>query len=137
MFNWIKGLRYIVANYRADTAKLDRDITGLERYIKLVEYDAKIALQRAKDAERIIKERTDLSADLHYTGQDTVIVIGRYRNNDYIQTFNLGKDDFMHTIDQLKVMTRHATVRTVDTPPMMRAAFNIKQDLAHEYTGIQ
>ena len=52
-----------------------------------------------------------------------MIVIGRYKNADYVQTYALDTPDLAALIDQLRIMERTAMVRRIDAPPIFRAAF--------------
>jgi hypothetical protein len=104
MISWIKKLYQIVKNYDIDKNKL---------------------LTRIAQAEKIIKDRTNIHTnihtDVHYKSDNQIIVIGRYKNRDYIQTFNVSSEDFPTLIKQLHQMERYGHVTRIDAPPMMRA----------------
>lgn len=96
---WFKELREIVLYYQIDRKQM---------------------IGRIVDLENIMRERTDIHADIHFKDASTVIVCGRYRNTDYVRAFRVQADDMSHLVEQLKSMERYATVRTLDTPPQVR-----------------
>lgn len=52
-----------------------------------------------------------------------MIVVGRYRNADYVQTYALDTPNLAVLIGQLRQMERCGAVRRVDAPPLFRAVF--------------
>lgn len=104
MIKWVKKLFYIVKNYSADVSSLRLQINNLEK---------------------ILRDRTDISVDVSASRMDAnhIIVVGRYKNIDYVQTFSLQNNDIGKLIDQLKEMERYGEIRKVDCPPPMRAVF--------------
>lgn len=102
MWNWIKTLRYVVKHYTAD-----------------------LALQRAqlRSLETVIKERTDIAVEVGYYGDNYVIVVGRFKGRDYIQTHRVQSTDLANLIEQLRAMEKFGTVRRVDAPPIIRGVF--------------
>ncbi len=105
LLTWWRRLRHIV---RAHEETMDR-IDSLRR--------------RIDDLDKIIRERTDIAVDVRFGGPSYVIVVGRYRNADYVQTYSVHADDLQHLIEMLRGMARHARVRLVDGPPGLRAVF--------------
>lgn len=63
-----------------------------------------------------IKERTTVDADVGIRGPNTIICIGRYRNNDYVRIFEHDSKDFESFIHQLESMRKYHQIRTVDCP---------------------
>ena len=74
-------------------------------------------------AEQIIKDRTDLHADIHYKSSNCIIAVGRYRNKDYVQVYNIAENDFHYFITRFKEMERYGHMARVDSPPTMHAVF--------------
>ncbi len=70
MKNWIKELLYIVKNYKTDQKLV----------FKKIDVNRKRLEERIKKAEKIIKDRTDISADIHLKScsRNQIIVTGRY-----------------------------------------------------------
>lgn len=115
MLTWFKRLFAIVRTYSTDIAKLN----------------ARIELLKGRIAanEQIIRERTDIAVDVGFSRKDmnTVIVVGRFRGCDYVQTYQVRSDDLTGLIDRLRDMERHGVVRRADAPPHIIGAF--KRDL--------
>lgn len=104
MIQFIKTLLYIVRNYSKDLTRLNR---------------------RCEAVEGIIRERTDIAADVSLSkrGINSVIVLGRFRGCDYVQTFQLQPDDLESLIKQLQAMEKFGKVRLVDAPPQVAGVF--------------
>jgi Uncharacterized proteins, homologs of lactam utilization protein B len=92
-------------------------------------YDADVSAMRLRvlELEKIIRDRTSIGADIRYSGEGYVVVVGRYQGHDYVQTFSLLHDDLNQFIRQLKNMERYGRVNVVDAPPGMRTV--IKKEL--------
>jgi hypothetical protein len=106
MLNWLKKLRRIVADY-------DRDLESLAAAVK-----AERAQRQA--LETILRERTDIAVDVGFKSPSHVIVVGRYKDQDFVQTYSIATPDLAALIDQLKAMERYGVVRQIDAPPQFR-----------------
>ena len=106
-----------------------RRILGIDAEIKrleclLVEQERRHTVvhvsQRARieEAVKFIRDKTEISADVSFNkhGASQVIVIGRYRNRDYIQVYTISSDHFTGLVETLREWERYATVRRVDAP---------------------
>lgn len=102
MLKWLKKLKTIVAGYDADLRN---------------------AHTRIAELETLVKDRTNIAVDVGFKSASHVIVVGRYRNADYVQTYALDTPDIAGLIDQLRQMERHGQVKRIDAPPMFRAVF--------------
>jgi hypothetical protein len=102
MIKWLKKLKAIVAGYDADLRN---------------------AHARIAELEKLVRDRTDIAVDVGFKNESHVIVMGRYKNADYVQSYALNTPDFAALIDQLRNMKRHGTVRWTDAPPQFRAVF--------------
>ena len=81
---WFAELFYIVRNYRDNQIRLQRQ-TGY--------------------ALELIRKRTTVHADVHMRDTyDQIIVIGQYRNRDYVRVFSVKPDDLLHLVGILKSM---------------------------------
>lgn len=94
--------------------------------IKNYDNDIKNAHDRISTLEQIIKNRTDIAADINYRGNNYIITIGRYRGVEYIQTFTVPADELMYTITKLRDMSRYGNVRCIDAPPDMRCVIDME-----------
>lgn len=106
--SWFKALGRVVATF-------DRAV------LRLQEADATI-LDRAERAEQFIRERTEVNLDLSVNPKDanTVVVIGRYKNQDYVEVFSIHGDNFAKLVDTLRDMARFHEVSRVDCPHHMK-----------------
>lgn len=102
MLKWLKKLKAIVAGYDADLRN---------------------AHARIRELEKLVRDRTNIAVDVGFRSASHVIVVGRYKNADYVQTYALDTPDLAAMIDQLRQMERHGAVRRVDAPPQFRAVF--------------
>lgn len=102
MLKWLKKLKAIVAGYDADLRN---------------------AHARIAELEKLVRDRTNIAVDVGFKSASHVIVVGRYKNADYVQTYALDTPDLAALIDQLRQMERHGAVRRVDAPPQFRAVF--------------
>jgi len=102
-------------------------ITWMKKLLAIVAgYDAALrgAHTRINALEKLVRDRTNISVDVGFRTASHVIVVGRYRNADYVQTFALDTPDLNVLIDRLREMERYGTVQRVDAPPLFRAVFN-------------
>jgi len=122
MIKWFKTLFRIVRDYDAVQNDTNNAFVKAFRQIDGAITDSSMAVDRAIAAEQVIRERTDVSVDAHYRSPapSTVIVAGRYRNQDYVQVYGFDHDDFEYLVRHLKDMERHAAIRRIDGPPMIR-----------------
>jgi hypothetical protein len=121
-WNALAFLRDLRANYSQDMARLG----GMIRAVSSQHHVDVIALNaRIDQLDKLVKDRTDIAANVGYSGDrgSYVIVIGRYRNVDYVQTYKLGDMTFFEVLDSLHKMERHGVVRRLDAPPAVRAVF--------------
>ena len=111
MIKWWKRLRRIVKGYDGDIEQLCGTID--KQHSELV---------RCKDdmrrLEAHIKTMTTIDADIAHGSNypSTIFVSGRWRNNDYVQLFQIRDEDFNYIINILRDMRRHGTARHMDMP---------------------
>lgn len=109
LFRRLHTLWQIAKTYEQDKAAL---LSGVRRELRTV--------------EDLVRDRTTLHADISMTGRDPsfVILVGRYRNRDYVQTFYLPSADFGGLVDQCIHMSRKlGRWGRLDAPPVFHAAF--------------
>lgn len=96
ILNWVKKLLVIVENYDTEQEKMRRQITR---------------------AVQMIRSRTGIHADIGYRPSESqVILIGRYKNRDYIQVHDLQAENFEQIIHHLKDLEQYGEIRKVDAP---------------------
>jgi hypothetical protein len=117
MIKWFKKLFRIIGSY-------DHDIENLYEWMRENRDEAQRAIGIAVDAEKVIRERTEIHADIHYHAEapHQVIVIGKYRGGDYVQAFGVYDDgDLKHFIETLKEMERYGEIKRLDAPIQMKS----------------
>ena len=106
MIEWFKTLFNMVSDY-----------IWLCKRIESVENDL-VYLQNE------LRHRTEVHLDIHHISKfpTSVIVIGRYRNRDYVKTFNFtheGMGELLHIMRSLERQYGH--IKYVDCPPLFDA----------------
>jgi hypothetical protein len=116
LIKWFKKLKRIVNSYDKQVMIHSERI---DEAMRVADYSNGIANQ----ARKFVKEATTLDADVHIRGSNTIIVTGRFRGNDYIQTYDLGDKDFEYAVNLFRDMARSHQVRRIDSPPVMKEVF--------------
>ena len=107
------------------------------KYVKLVywfkkllqivrEYDTVSQANRSRleQLEVLVKDRTNIAVDHSpFRGGNFVVVVGRYKNCDYVQTFHLRGNDVTEIVEHLRQQERYGNVVKLDSPPVFRAVF--------------
>ena len=106
--NKIKILLRIIREYDSDIDRINKK--------------AQQAENTALKARRIIQERTDLNADMsfHRHSYSHVILMGRYKNRDYVEIFSVTPETLNELIPMLREMQKHARLRRADGPIGMK-----------------
>ena len=107
MFKLVKKLLAIVRNY---------------------DNDLKLAHKRIADLEKVIQDRTNVCLDVGFRGANHVIVVGRYKDKDFIQCYDVKESEFSGLIDRLREMNKYGRVARVDAPPTFSAVFDRLKD---------
>lgn len=107
LIQYIKNLIKVAKNYEAIT-----------KSIKAADTKARSAVSIALKAEQVIRERTELSADISFTKYDhtRVIIIGRYKNRDYVEVFSCLDNDINDLVPMLREKQKYAGLKFVDSP---------------------
>jgi hypothetical protein len=79
----------------------------------------------------LVRERTNIAVDVNFKSANHVIVIGRYRNSDYVQTYSIPEKDLFNIIAELKEMEKYGNAKRIDAPPIFKAVF--ERDVKHGY----
>jgi len=93
-------------------------IKSLVRIVNSYDSDLKNIRSNIASAEKIIKDRTEISADVGFSPRcaNQIIVVGRYRNADFIQVYSIMDQSMDQLIDQLRSMQHYGSVRKIDAP---------------------
>jgi len=78
--------------------------------------DAQCLMSRIDECHARIGKHTTVHADIHYREQSQIIVIGKYRNHDYVRCFNYPQKDLKDLIDMLHDKEKYSKVGYFDTP---------------------
>lgn len=74
-------------------------------------------IKTIRETKLMITERTTVHADIHYkSGMDTIIVVGRYRNHDYVRCFNVESKDFHEFVEILRRIEPRGRIGRIDVP---------------------
>ena len=114
---WVHKLKEIVSCHKQ-----------LLRIAGTYDRDHKFFINRIVQAENLIKDRTDISVDVHLKdyNPNQIMVAGRYRNADYVQVYTLADNELSSLIPQLREMERYGRVSKVD------AAYGLKAVVERE-----
>ena len=134
VIGWIKKLFWIVKNY-------DRNLGWVAHQLHIVKGDMEDQEETLSwfqkqicEAKDMIKDRTEIHADicLHENERyrNSIIVIGRYRKNDYIEIFDMPVQDFEYMVNRLKEKKKWGNMAVVDAPSGIKAVLvdELKKD---------
>ena len=96
IINWIKLLFSIVRNHKSVLNRLN--------YL----------LERINETDKLMQERTEFHADIHNQTDSQIIIIGRYRNRDYIKMYPIPDRNIKDVVNHLKSLSRHARTGRMD-----------------------
>lgn len=100
IIKWVKVLLKIVRNY-------DGDQITITQYMNTV------------------RELTTINVDVHTYNKSpcNVVMVGRYRNTDYVEIFSVRPDDFSNFIEMFRDWRKQGRIDRIDCPPQMKAVF--------------
>ena len=91
-------------------------------------------LRQTRDNELMITERTTVHADVHFkSGLDNIIVVGRYRNHDYVRCFEVESKDFHEFVEIFRRIEPRGRVGRIDVP--FPSFTGVVERLKHERGG--
>ena len=99
---WFRTLFLIVRDY--------------QRSMRAVQSDLKTLQRMHLDLDGFIRERTEVNVDVGVRDPSTIIIIGRYKGGDYVQSYQLDTDTLPDLVDHLKQLERHAHLNRLDAP---------------------
>lgn len=129
----MKAIRKFFSNLKAILglpAEFEQYRVSKEAQLTTLTSQVQVLTARISSLEGIIRERTEVHADIHHKGSPNVcIAVGSFRGRTFIQTFQMSNQDFGEVVDRLLHMSRHAKIGRIDAPPMMSLC--IEQELSH------
>ena len=96
-----------------------RDWLGVERNLELIRYSEK-EIQELRD---IIKERTEYHLDVHQYEGSQIILVGKYRNRDFLRCYSINDNDLHELIDHCKQLEKYANKGQIDCWPDITGVF--------------
>ena len=87
------------------------------------------AVRRVADLEKVVGDRTTIGVDFGFKDPNMVVLVGRYRNQDYVEVYPLEAPDFAAFMDHLNAIKRYGRIRRLDGPPAFRAVMERGLDL--------
>ena len=90
--------------------------------------------QRVEFAVGEITARTTVHADIHFkSGLQNIIVVGHYRNHDYVRCFGVEAEDFAGIVEMLRRIEPRGRIGRIDVPyPAFDAVTRIKRERGQE-----
>ncbi len=74
-------------------------------------------LEETRNNKLMITERTTVHAGIHYkSGMDIIIVVGRYRNHDYVRCFQVESKDFHEFVEIFRRIEPRGRIGRIDVP---------------------
>ncbi len=115
---WIRVLQRVVDTFDTNNEHLNSKIA----YAKDI----------ANNAEKIIRDRTDVSAgiDINMRAPNQIIVVGRYKGLDYVEVFSILDSGVDEIVDHLRSLQRYAGMDKIDAPISLRAV--VRQQVARK-----
>jgi len=80
-------------------------------------YNTERDLRQLKSLEDKLADLTSVNMDIHYKGPTNVIVLGRYRNKDYIKIFDIHESDLNGIIKDLERISIPSRFGRIDSMP--------------------
>jgi len=109
----VLGFKRIIQKVRT----LLRIIREYDKDLKSCRYGIESLRQRINVLQSRVSEHTMIHADIYYKNQDLIIVVGRYRDHDYVRMFNVDTETFAELIGLLKHIEPKSRVGRFDMQP--------------------
>jgi len=120
MIKWFKKLFHIVKHF-----------DDYVESINALSDEMVIAKREVAEGVTLIRDRTELHMDVRSYSRDAaphqIILIGRYMNRDYVQTFNVPAENFRGLIEQCRDMEKYSHMGCVDAAPEMKTIVQREQ----------
>ncbi len=76
------------------------------------------------ELQKIIKKHTSYNLDVHQVENSQVILIGKYRNADFVHCYSIKDNDFSMLIQQCKELEKYSHRNKIDAWPSFKATIN-------------
>lgn len=96
--------------------------------VKRYELDMQGLYNRTAKLETMIRDRTVAHIDVHQKVPSQVILIGKYRGQDYVKVYSIREQDFKDLIAHLREMSHYARLDKVDAWPAVSALIKREVD---------
>lgn len=127
MIKFLKTLYHVVKDYDNEAIAV-AEIQELHRkQLVSLEVQNKNLMRLIHEATSLIRDRTEVHLDIaanRERGQNTVILVGRYKNRDYVQCYQVNEHHFRDFLEHLQDVQRYGEIRYVDAPPAFKAIIN-------------
>ena len=98
----------------------------------------KVSAEYDKDKEAVrwaigklhdrIGKHTTIHADIHWKRPHQIIVVGKYKNRDYVRVFDVRAEDLAYLVEHLKALEPRAKVGRFDMPHAMPLSVVYERD---------
>lgn len=85
--------------------------------------DSAYSRKLIRELEEALRANTTVDMDVNYDGHNTVVVIGKFKNNNYINMYAVYDEDFSSVVNRLNELRNRGNVRVIDCPPSVRHVF--------------
>ena len=91
----------------------------LRRIVRQYDTDRVALLTQIRQVHNRLGEHTTVHMDLCQESPSQIIVIGQYRNRDYVHVFNVDEESFLNIIERLRTYEPNAKLGRCDVPPLI------------------
>lgn len=110
MIQWLK--------HKLGIVELERQLKEARQELEMY-YSSNLTRIRVLQSQiRDIHRHTTLDADIGHRGECTVIMIGRFRGRDYVQSYDMSVSEFSDYAKYMEDAAKRRVIRVVDKPPM-------------------
>lgn len=60
-----------------------------------------------------------------HRGRNTIVLTGVYRGKGFVKFYDVGEREFIHMVEYLQDMKKHALIRNLDAPPLFHGVFDL------------
>ena len=122
IIKWFKELAFVVANFRLEISRIHNGVQEAVRQERAWRNDEIAYLRRdAAALRKLIADRTEINASIGMRpGESYVVVCGKYRGVDYVETFDLPGGSLLEIVEHLHLLKQHGKIRRIDAAPHIK-----------------